>query len=171
VYVKLTRGYYDQLGASDAVSAPISGLLAQHELNIEIFDAFVDTARWIIRQSGLEASDDRSELVRALSALFPRAPPARSLGDLQTVVVQHEQDQIADYFRERAFGRPGAPTPFALRAMSASKSRSYSTSRVQDAGLGGGLAAPSAFAESFRARCLEWTVSAESVVIRCAGLL
>lgn len=109
VYLKLTRGYYEQFLSVDTVNSSVSTLLAQHELNIEVFDAFVDTMKWLWRHHALPVLDDHlAELVHDLNALFPRAPRVERLEDLRDKVVKFEQDQINAYYCESAFGN--APT-------------------------------------------------------------
>jgi hypothetical protein len=106
VYVKLTRGYYDQFSTVDTVKAPIAQLLAQHELNIEIFDAFVDTIRWLVKEGALPSvTDHMDQVVMELKGLFDNAPDVHALEDLQRITVRFEQDQITTFYREKAFGR------------------------------------------------------------------
>lgn len=50
IYVKLTRGYYEQFTAVDKIPQAVGELLAQHELNIEVADAFVEALRWLLRE-------------------------------------------------------------------------------------------------------------------------
>ena len=108
VYVKLTRGYYEQFKSLENVSPESASLLAQHELNVEIFDAFVDTLRWLDKERAIQTPlDNWSSVVSDLSGLFPNAPTARTLDDL-VQVVRFEQDQIISYYREKAFGNIGA---------------------------------------------------------------
>lgn len=81
----------------------MSALLAQHELNIEIFDAVVDALKWLVNEGALPTLvDNMTGIVQDLAALFERAPETRSLDDLQKVV-RFEQDQITTYYREKAF--------------------------------------------------------------------
>jgi hypothetical protein len=103
VYIKLTRGYYDHFKSVETVSPEGASLLAQHELNVETFDAFVETLRWLDKERAISTPQDSwSGTVSDLSGLFPKAPPARTLDDLQQVV-RFEQDQIMSYYREKAF--------------------------------------------------------------------
>lgn len=103
VYVKLTRGYYDQFSSIKTISPDVSALLAQHELNVEIFDAFVDALKWLVNEGALPAvAENITAVVRELAALFDRAPEAHSLDDLRRII-RYEQDQIATYLREKAF--------------------------------------------------------------------
>ncbi|HLY61316.1 MAG TPA: hypothetical protein VKV95_11250 [Terriglobia bacterium] len=106
VYVKLTRGYYDQFTSIETISPEVASIFAQHELNIEIFDAFVDTLQWLINEGSLPTiSEQADSLTQELKSLLPRAPAVRTLADLQRVAVRFEQDQITAYYREKAFGR------------------------------------------------------------------
>jgi hypothetical protein len=103
-YVKLTRGYYEQFGTIDTVSSTVSELLAQHELNIEILDAFVDTLHWLRNNSALPLPDHEvANVCRDLSSLCPKAPSVDTLDAFRNSVVRFEQDQIITYYRERAF--------------------------------------------------------------------
>ena len=104
VYIKLTRGYYDQFQASDGIELQTASLLAQHELNIEIFDAFIDTVRWLLAQQALPASAGQLDsLARDLSSLFDQAPAAQNLDELYNTTLRFEQDQILTYYRMKAF--------------------------------------------------------------------
>lgn len=106
VYVKLTRGYYDQFDSIETVNKGAGSILAQHQLNIEIFDAFVDTLLWLVNEHGLpNLIGHLDSVTEELGSLFPRAPEVHSLDDLQRVVVRFEQEQITTYYREGAFGR------------------------------------------------------------------
>ncbi|HEV2704538.1 MAG TPA: hypothetical protein VGV59_01360, partial [Pyrinomonadaceae bacterium] len=75
VYVKLTRGYYEQFLSVDLVPEQAGSLIAQHEVNVEIYDAFVDTINWLVKERALIIpSRDLDALVEDLNALFPKAP-------------------------------------------------------------------------------------------------
>jgi hypothetical protein len=105
VYIKLTRGYYDQFSSIKTVTPDIRSLLAQHELNVEIFDAFVDALRWLVKEGAVPALAEHTiSLARDLTSLFNRAPAAQNLEELHEVI-RFEQDQITTYLREKAFGR------------------------------------------------------------------
>lgn len=104
VYVKLTRGYYDQFDSKDTVKKKVSHLLAQHELNIEIFDAFVAALSWLHKNGALPSlSENLDVITQELAALFTCAPKIHTLGELQKKVVRFEQDEIITYYREIAF--------------------------------------------------------------------
>jgi len=106
VYVKLTRGYYEQFTSIETINSKVASIFAQHELNIEIFDAFVDTLQWLINEGALpSAAEQADSLTQELKSLLPRSPAVRTLADLQNVAVRFEQDQITTYYREKAFGR------------------------------------------------------------------
>jgi Cdc6-like AAA superfamily ATPase len=106
VYVKLTRGYYEQFTSIETINNEVASIFAQHELNIEIFDAFVDTLQWLINEGALpSAAEQADSLTQELKSLLPRSPGVRTLSDLQNVAVRFEQDQITTYYREKAFGR------------------------------------------------------------------
>jgi hypothetical protein len=106
VYVKLTRGYYDQFQASDGIEPQTASLLAQHELNIEIFDAFIDTVRWLLARQALPASAGQLDSVaRDLSSLFDQAPAAQNVDELYHSTLRFEQSQILTYYRMKAFGQ------------------------------------------------------------------
>ena len=83
----------------------VSSLLAQHELNLEIFSAFVDTLRWLIIAGAVPTLRGRErEISGDLSSLFGRANKAESLDALIESVVAFEQDEINRYLRDQAFG-------------------------------------------------------------------
>lgn len=104
VYVKLTRGYYDQYLSVDTVTSKVGSLIAQHDLNIEILDAFVDTVNWLINQNALSLSHENlTNLITQLNSLFPKAPKAKSLQELRSIVIDFEQEQIISYYRDKAF--------------------------------------------------------------------
>jgi hypothetical protein len=104
VYVKLTRGYYDQFSSTNNVSVDVSALLAQHQLNIEIFDAFIDALKWLVTEGALPGvTQNSAPIVSDLTALFDRAPKAHTLDDFREII-RYEQDQITTYIREKAFG-------------------------------------------------------------------
>ncbi len=104
VYVKLTRGYYDQLLSVDTVQPQVSSLLTQQELNIEIFDSFVDTLNWLEKENALTIPrKEFSNLITELNGLFPLAPKISELHELQSKVIQFEQEQIISYYRNKAF--------------------------------------------------------------------
>ena len=107
IYVKLTRGYYEQFTAVDKIPPAVGELLAQHELNIEVADAFVEALRWLLRERCLPSVDGRAALLLDdMNRLFPKAPAARSLDEFQTTVLKFEQDQMHSYYREKAFENP-----------------------------------------------------------------
>jgi len=125
VYVKLTRGYYEQFQEDEGVQAQTAQLLAQHELNVEIFDAFVETLRWLLRERVLLSLLHHTEsLTQDLAALFDHSPAVHSLEELQGVTVRFEQNQILSYYRKRAFREAAEyagsarPTVSFLRALS-----------------------------------------------------
>jgi len=106
VYIKLTRGYYDQFTSIDTISPNVAELLARHELNIEILDAFAETLRWLAKERALPGLCDQTEaLSRDLAKLFPKAPGARTLEELRDATIRFEQDQIVTYYREKGFAR------------------------------------------------------------------
>jgi hypothetical protein len=108
VYVKLTRGYYDQFLTLDTLPRQAGDLMAQHELNVEIFDAFVETICWLVKERAFHlTSQTVGLLVKDLNALFSKAARVDSLEDLKSVVVRFEQDEIISYCRDRAFGSAG----------------------------------------------------------------
>jgi hypothetical protein len=109
IYVKLTRGYYEQFTAVDKIPQAVGELLAQHELNIEVADAFVEALRWLLKERCLPSVEGRvALLLDDLNRLFPKAPAARSLDEFQTTVLKFEQDQMHSYYREKAFENPVA---------------------------------------------------------------
>lgn len=111
IYVKLTRGYYEQFTALDKIPPAVGELLAQHELNIEVADAFVEALRWLLRERALPSIEGRLPLLlQDLNGLFPKAEDARSLDEFQTTVLKFEQDQMHSYYREKAFENPVAYT-------------------------------------------------------------
>jgi hypothetical protein len=104
IYLKLTRGYYEQFTAVSGIPQAVSELLAQHELNIEVADAFVEALRWLSRERCLPSIEGRLPLLLDdLNRLFPKAPTARTLDEFQTIVLKFEQDQMHSYYREKAF--------------------------------------------------------------------
>jgi hypothetical protein len=106
VYVKFTRGYYEQLQPTDAVPPAVSSLLAQHELNIEVFDAFTSTLSWLLDERALPAvASNIATLVAELRSLFPKAPPVSSLEDLRQII-KYEQNQLLSYYRTIPFAVP-----------------------------------------------------------------
>jgi hypothetical protein len=105
IYVKLTRGYYEQFTALDQIPQAVGELFAQHELNMEVADVFVETLRWLLRERCLPSVEGRLPLLLDdMNRLFPKAPAARSLDEFQTTVLKFEQDQMHSYYREKAFG-------------------------------------------------------------------
>ena len=107
VYVKLTRGYYEQFTAMDKIPQAVGELLAQHELNIEVADAFVEALRWLLKERCLPSVEGRvALLLDDMNRLFPEAPPARALDEFQSAVLKFEQDQMHSYYRETAFENP-----------------------------------------------------------------
>jgi hypothetical protein len=107
VYVKFTRGYYEQLQPPDGVPASISSLLAQHELNIELFDAFTSTLSWLVSERSLPTvSDSLDAMVIDLHSLFAKSPPVTSLDDLRRKTIKYEQNQLLSYYRAVAFSIP-----------------------------------------------------------------
>ena len=107
IYVKLTRGYYEQFTALDKIPQAVGELLAQHQLNIEVADAFAEALRWLLKKRGLPSVEGRATLLlEDMNRLFPKAPAARSLDEFQTTVLKFEEDQMHSYFRERAFENP-----------------------------------------------------------------
>jgi hypothetical protein len=108
VYVKLTRGYYDQFLTLDTLPRQAGDLMAQHELNVEIFDAFVETISWLVKERAFHLPSQFMDLlVRDLNALFSKAPHVDSLDNLKEVV-RFEQDEMISYCRDRAFGSTGS---------------------------------------------------------------
>jgi len=106
IYVKLTRGYYEQFIAPDKIPKEVGELLAQHELNIEIADAFIESLRWLLKEHGLPRSIEQQLhlLLQDMNGLFSKATAARNLDEFQTTVLKFEQDQMHNYYREKAFG-------------------------------------------------------------------
>ena len=103
VYMKLTRGYHEQFD-SEAVPERAAMLLAQHELNIEIFMAFVSTLDWMVEKNALpELSPRQTSIIQKLNDLFRNAKSYHSLEQLYTELAYSEQDQIHDYYRKSAF--------------------------------------------------------------------
>ncbi len=95
IYVKLARGYYDQFDNIPNQQKPASNLLAQHELNVEIFDSFCATLAWLEAKSALpKIAPNAHALVRELNLLFPGSPKVDSFSELSTIVVRHEQDAL-----------------------------------------------------------------------------
>lgn len=104
VYVKLTRGYYEQFKSIDTVNPVAASLLAQQELNIEIFDAFIDTIEWLVNNHALSNTPQRLDsLAKELSALFSGPADPRTLTELKLSVIRREQEQIIKFYREKAF--------------------------------------------------------------------
>jgi hypothetical protein len=104
VYVKLTRGYYDQFEPDDNMNKDISSLMAQHELNLEILDAFVDSLQWMIKEQVLpQINNNQLTIIKELNRLFPNAPDVNSFNDLRNVVFRFEQNQILKYCRDIMF--------------------------------------------------------------------
>lgn len=107
--MKLTRGYYEQFTALDKIPQAVGELLAQHELNIEVADAFVEALRWVLKERCLPSVEGRLPLLLDdMNRLFPKASLARSLDEFQTTVLKFEQDQMHSYYREKAFENPVA---------------------------------------------------------------
>jgi hypothetical protein len=105
VYVKLTRGYYEQFKSIDTISSVAASLLAQQELNIEIFDAFIDTVQWLVNNRALPGVSSRLDpLIRELSTLFSTDPNVRGLEELKQAAIRNEQEKIIKYYREKTFG-------------------------------------------------------------------
>jgi hypothetical protein len=105
VYVKLTRGYYEQFKSIDTISSVAASLLAQQELNIEIFDAFIDTIQWLLNNRALPSVSSRLDpLIRELSTLFSTNLNVRNLDELKQAAVRQEQEQIIKFYREKTFG-------------------------------------------------------------------
>jgi hypothetical protein len=110
VYVKLTRGYYDQFLTLDTLPRQAGELMAQHELNLEIFDAFVETISWLVKERAFHLPPQSIDLlIKDLNSLFAKAARVDSLDDLK-IVVRFEQDEIISYCRDRAFCSPGSYT-------------------------------------------------------------
>ena len=106
VYVKFTRGYYNQFETVDRLPAGGGDLLAQHELNIEVFDAFVSTLLWLEQAHALpNIGASMSDLVSDLSRLFDKAPQCTMLTELLPKVVAFEQGEINNYVTDRALAR------------------------------------------------------------------
>ena len=104
IYVKLTRGYYDQFEADNSMNKEISSLLAEHEFNLEIFDAFVDSLQWMIKEQVLpKINPHQLKIITELNRLFPNAPVVNTFDDLRNVVFRFEQDQILKYCRDIVF--------------------------------------------------------------------
>ena len=103
VYMKLTRGYYEQFD-SETVPERAAALLAQHELNIEIFMAFVYTLDWMMKKNSLPELNSRQDsIIQKLNGLFQNAETYHSLEQLYTSLAYSEQDQIHDYYKKSAF--------------------------------------------------------------------
>ena len=118
IYVKLTRGYYEQFGTAEAVAPALASLLAQHELNIEILDAFVDTLVWLDRAMALSRpADNWADLSKELSSLLPNAPQSTTLEGVLRNTLRFEQDQVIQYYRDRAFERDGNYTGSATQTV------------------------------------------------------
>jgi hypothetical protein len=125
IYAKITRGYHDQqlplLSGSDAAVS----LLAQQELNLAIFDSFVEALIWVQSQHALGALDAVAPtLIKDLNSLFPKAPVVHTFQELKNVVCGFEQDQINEYHRVVAFPSTIRSTPIgAIQEASLSNSR------------------------------------------------
>jgi hypothetical protein len=105
VYVKLTRGYYDQFAPKEGLTEEMASLLAQHELNIEICNAFVDALLWLEAERALPTvRHSWNEIALAVARLFSRAPEARTLAELQSRTLSFEQEEIISFYRDRVFG-------------------------------------------------------------------
>lgn len=105
VYIKLFRGSYDRIDPVDKIEPEIASRLAEQELNIEIFDAFVGTLRWLDQERALPLSMSRNALdnmVKELALLFPKGPSVDTLDDLRKIV-HFEQDQINNFLKGKAF--------------------------------------------------------------------
>ena len=81
-----------------------AALLAQHELNIEIFMAFVYTLDWMMKQNALPELNSRQDsIIQKLNDLFQNAETYHSLEQLCTRLAYSEQDQIHNYYTKSAF--------------------------------------------------------------------
>lgn len=108
IYIKLTRGYYEQFKAIEGSNPTSASLLAQHELNIEILDSFIETLVWLNREDAILAPKDHWRALGAdLAGLFPNAPQDCGLDELQHKSLRFEQNEIIEYCRDRAFGKAG----------------------------------------------------------------
>lgn len=88
----------EQNVTSDGCSLQQANLLAQHELNVEIFDAFADTLCWLHRHHALDTlAEDTRPLVDDLSGLFHAAPPATSLYELSSIAQAEQRAMLAFY--------------------------------------------------------------------------
>lgn len=108
IYIKLTRGYYEQFRAIEEANPTLGSLLAQHELNVEILDGFVETLMWLNNARAMPVPNDNwRSLSLELAALLPNAPQVQILEALQLETLRFEQNQIIEYCRDRALGKPG----------------------------------------------------------------
>jgi len=84
VYVKLTRGYYEQFKSINTISPVASSLHDQHELNIEIFDAFIDTIQWLVNNRALPSVTSQLDRpIKELATLFSWNSTIHTLDDIK----------------------------------------------------------------------------------------